>query len=45
MKAIGFVGASHATAALAGQLADAGAHAVVQAMADLPAAVEALREN
>jgi HAD superfamily hydrolase (TIGR01509 family) len=45
MKAIGFIGASHATAALAGQLADAGAHAVVQAMSELPAAVDALREN
>ena len=43
MASIGFAGASHADAALAQALADAGAGAVLTAMADLPAAVERLR--
>jgi HAD superfamily hydrolase (TIGR01509 family) len=42
MKAIGFAGASHATAALAEQLEQAGADIVIRAMAELPAAVEKL---
>lgn len=45
MKAIGFIGASHATTQLAGQLDAAGAAIVVRAMADLPAAVEHLRNH
>jgi HAD superfamily hydrolase (TIGR01509 family) len=39
MTAIGFVGASHATARLADDLKAAGAHMVIARMADLPAAV------
>jgi HAD superfamily hydrolase (TIGR01509 family) len=42
MRAVGFAGASHATAQLAEQLAQAGAEIVVRAMSDLPAAVERL---
>ncbi len=45
MGAIGFAGASHADAQLAAQLAAAGADTVVRAMADLPAAVERLRDR
>jgi HAD superfamily hydrolase (TIGR01509 family) len=43
MRAIGFAGASHATDELTRRLAAAGAHAVIRAMGDLPACVEALR--
>ncbi len=39
MQAIGFAGASHATAQLADRLAQAGAAVVLRAMADLPIAV------
>lgn len=42
MPAIGFAGASHATATLAEQLAQAGAAIVIRAMSDLPAAVQRL---
>jgi HAD superfamily hydrolase (TIGR01509 family) len=45
MGAIGFAGAGHADAQLAAQLAAAGADTVVRAMADLPAAVERLRDR
>jgi HAD superfamily hydrolase (TIGR01509 family) len=43
MAAIGFAGASHADAQLAKALATAGASPVLTKMAELPAAVEALR--
>lgn len=43
MGAIGFAGAGHADARLAGQLAGAGAHLVVHAMGDLAAAIGSLR--
>jgi len=45
MGAIDFAGAGHADAQLAAQLAAAGADTVVRAMADLPAAVERLRDR
>jgi HAD superfamily hydrolase (TIGR01509 family) len=43
MKAIGFAGASHATARLAEQLAAAGADIVIRAMSELPTAVADLK--
>lgn len=43
MRAIGFVGASHAGPELADLLSEAGAHCVVRGMAELPDAVAALR--
>ena len=42
MTAVGFAGASHATPQLAKTLAAEGAAVIVQAMADLPAAVKAI---
>jgi HAD superfamily hydrolase (TIGR01509 family) len=45
MKAVGFAGASHATARLAEQLKCAGADMVTTAMSELPAAVQQLRGN
>ena len=44
MRVIGFAGAGHADAAMAAGLSAAGAHAVIDAMADLPATVERLRQ-
>jgi HAD superfamily hydrolase (TIGR01509 family) len=45
MKAIGFAGGSHADARLGEKLAAAGADIVIQAMSELPAAVEDLRDR
>jgi HAD superfamily hydrolase (TIGR01509 family) len=45
MGTVGFAGASHANALLAGRLADAGAETVIRAMTDLAAAVERLRQH
>jgi HAD superfamily hydrolase (TIGR01509 family) len=45
MTAIGFAGASHGNERLGEKLAAAGADIVVQAMADLPAAVQSLRDR
>ena len=42
MKAIGFVGASHADAPLAQALQLSGAETVIESMADLPQAVDSL---
>jgi beta-phosphoglucomutase-like phosphatase (HAD superfamily) len=42
MQAIGFAGASHATAQLAQQLGEVGADIVIRTMSDLPQAVERL---
>lgn len=45
MAAIGFVGANHANAQLAEELDAAGADIVIHAMADLPPAVQRLRDG
>lgn len=45
MGAIGFAGASHANAEVGAKLAAAGADIVIQAMANLPAAVQSLRDR